>query len=181
MLPPSSCSSSRAPAALQTSQEPLTLASITDSKTSTGISVIGATLFIPEATSTPSSRPYAPTAASTSEVASASLSGRIGTVVTLEVSTASTSSDRSVSSAGALPPARVSLAPAAASPRLAALPRAPVAPVMRTDWPATLNRSRGLTVVRVDSVTEALPVCGTFLLRYGMKLGSQPDRCQESG
>ena len=72
------------------------------------------------------------------------VSGRRGTVATSRPRGGADgpppTSAASLVSDATLAPARVSAAPACARARAAALPSAPVAPVIRTDLPATLNR-----------------------------------------
>ncbi|CKP33716.1 Uncharacterised protein [Mycobacterium tuberculosis] len=99
---------------------------------------MGATWLLPEATNTPSKRPYRPSAASTICWASARLSGRQVTTAASSMPAPLTSSARPAE----LPPASVSRAPASASARAATRPNEPVAPVIRIDLSCTLKRAR---------------------------------------
>ena len=110
-----------------------TLAFITSSNCSSVISVIIATLLVPLATTSPSTRPKCSTARATISLASFSVSGRKLTLNDVPPCLATTPS--SSKSFSLLAPVMVTLAPSSLRRRAVALPSAPVAPMTTIDWP----------------------------------------------
>ena len=105
------------------------------------MSVIGATSFMPEATTRMSTPPWAATAVAMMASPSASVFGRleVGTAVMPDAS----SSRVNALNSPAFPAAIVSRAPAAPSVAHTTLPNAPVAPTITADLPSTANKTFG--------------------------------------